>query len=282
MANSSRESETQTPSGKHLRLRAYLSQWWDELAHLDGPTLRSLKGLLTCPGQLAVDECDRPTREGASSKTVHPIRLYLTINIIFFFTSPWLNTEPSADFQFNLWQMKHGPVVQMQPALETWLIDRIESSGFDDTSYRVILDHTMSSQRGAVVFVFIPILGLASFLVYRRRRPFLVEHLILGTHLTSFFLASLLIVGLGARLTLLLPKAVTVILLVFWVLAWALWLSITFYRSVRAFHEVKNRWLSILLASWSLSALFAGTFVYLWALFIWTLFSLRGLQLVGS
>ena len=257
-----------------LRLRAFGARLWNALVQWDGATWRSLRRLVTAPGRSAADVFD-----GAGEPQVHPIRLYLAINVVFFFLAPWVNYS-GPDAVINVWYMEHEGVVQAIPALQATLDSAVERSGLEPSLFRLILDDRMKANQGAWVWLLIPILALASFMGSRKRRPFLVEHLVLATQLLSFFLVSLLAVSSVGRLALAMGPskpfwiATTAVVILVWVIGF----PCVVYKSLRSFLEI-GRIRGVLLTFWTGLALIGGTLFYLAVLFLVSIHGLRNLQL---
>lgn len=257
-----------------LRLRTFWGRWWNELVQLDAPTWRTLRRLLVSPGRLAEEHFD-PQGGGH----VHPIRLYLTINILFFFIAPWVNLSESG-FQLTVWHVEHRAAVAVMPPLGGALDAQIERSGIDEDLYKAVLDSRMQAQQGTLVWILIPFVALASFAVARRHRPYLVEHLVLATLLVSFFLATLLLVSIPARIFVEIGGMTGKVIAVVVLLAWALWLPTVLYRSLRVFFDA-GRFVAVLMSIWLSVALQVGVIVYIVFLCVGTMIGLRGLQSPG-
>ncbi len=271
------ENQLQTTESRHLRLGSYVSRWWQELVHLDGPTWRCFRALVFSPGALAAAQCEPEGTVRARRYPIHPIRIYLTVNVLFFLLIPWISAH-SGESSVKIWRLNHAEMTEDHPYLARLLERQIERSGAEDFIYTTIFDERMSSYQGALVLLAIPILGLASFLAFRGRRRYLVEHLVLATHLTSFFLISMLVFGLYARLLLQMAEhAISMLALAIGIFAWLFSIPATFYFSLRSFHEIENRLASLAFTAWMIVALFFGSWIYSQALFLLTLFSLRNL-----
>ncbi len=262
-----------------LRVRTYLTSWWHALTSLDGPTWRALRKLATAPGALSAEQLlptnGLPADGLPVGSRAHPIRLYLTANILFFLLAPWINSS-----HIGLWKTEHALVVQSQPALADLLSRAVERSGIEDRTYRAVLDLRMSAQQGALAWLLIPFLAFGSFAVCRRRRRFLVEHLVLATNLMSYLLLSLLLIGLIGRGLLLLgsqeaPVRVTLVVVI---LGWLGWSLRTSYKSLRFFFDL-SAGRAALLTLWQGAAFSLGFMIYLQALLLVSLISLRGLTL---
>ncbi|MEM6793241.1 MAG: DUF3667 domain-containing protein, partial [Acidobacteriota bacterium] len=80
-----------------LRLSTFALRCWHALTQLDGPMWLSLRRLLACPGRAAAEHF-----EPGSALRVHPFRLYLAVNVLFFFLAPRMNVN-DPDFTLNVW-----------------------------------------------------------------------------------------------------------------------------------------------------------------------------------
>lgn len=242
----------------------------------DGSTRRSFRRLLVSPGELTVQHLDGDL-DGAT-RHVHPIRLYLVINLLFFFLAPWVNSS-----NISVWKVQHQAIVQLQPALNDVVERAIAHSGVEDSKiFLAILDERLSAQQGALVWMLIPVLGLASFAVARRRRRYLVEHFVFATNLVSFFLVSLMAVGLSGRLVVAAVdrESQWLLLVLVPILAWMTWVWVAVYRSTKAFHDFKRRSVTALFTLWMGLALQLAFWLYLQALLVVTLLGLRDLSLL--
>lgn len=256
-----------------LELRSYLGHWWQEMVHLDGKVWTSLRLLLKSPGELAAAYLE-PHREGGARRVVHPVRLYLTVNIVFFFLAPWINSDRIA-----VWKVEHASVAALHPALDALLVRSIERSGLDGALFRVILDERMTASQGAWVFLLIPVVALAGFTIARRHRRYFVEHLVLATNLVSFVLVSVLGFSLALSAAILLeplPRVLATVAIVAF-LSWTIWIALTIYRSVRSFYALTRRWAAAAVSLWLGGACAAGMWIYFLVLFLTALLSLRGL-----
>ncbi|MEM8932258.1 MAG: hypothetical protein AAGE94_13840 [Acidobacteriota bacterium] len=225
------------------------------------------------PGQAAVEHFE-PT----GAPRVHPIRMYLVVNILFFFFAPWINlVEPGV--RLSAWAVDHTVSVALVPGLATAIDASAERAGIDAALYRRILDSRMQAQQGALLWVLIPVVAAASFAVTRRRRRYPVEHLVWATTMVSFFFLSMLLATAVSRIVLaVVPREGDWIQIVgIPLLVWLVWLVWTGYRSTRRFFEIGwfRSWLTLV---WLGSAGIVGTLLYLVLLCALSLFGLRGLQ----
>ncbi len=61
-----------------------------------------------------------------------------------------------------------------------------------------------------------------------------------------------------------------------------LWLPVTAYRSLRSFHGLASRPMTLAFTAWMAAAFAFGFWIYVQLLFLLTLFSLRDLSVAGS
>lgn len=275
------KSDVSSTPSEDLHLRNYLRRWLHTLIALDGPMWGTFRQLMSCPGKLAVEQLEsnkEPEPLGTRRRGVHPVRLYLTINVIFFLLAPWVNGS-----KMSVWQTQHWAVLEMQPAFVPVLNQAIAASKLDDGLFRLLLDLRMTGQQGAWVWMLIPCLALASFVFVRRRRPYAVEHLVLATNLISFFLVATLTLGLSGRCLAwwLPPGGDMPVIVIGVILAWFLAVAWTFTRSVKVFFDL-NLWRSILLAGWLGTAFSFGFWIYMQVLFLASLLRMQGIQPPGS
>lgn len=258
-----------------LSLRGFLSRWGQEILGWDGPFWRSLRQLMLSPGRLSKEQVDGTA---TADRPVHPVRLYLAINILFFFLAPWVNSA-----NVSVWSVRQAGIIQAQPALEVPLRRAIERSNASDEVFLAVLDERLAAQQGALVWLLVPAIGFASFAVSRRRRCYLVEHFVFATNFVSFLLVSLLALGLTVRLVVGLVGADTpwVVLALVPIVAWLVWLFMVTYRGAKQFHGFSGPWLTTVFTAWMGVALYLGVWLYLQALFLFTLIGLRDLHFPG-
>lgn len=259
-------------------MHAYLERWWQEIVRLDGKFWATFRTLVRSPGALSAAYFEPLEREG-HRPLVHPVRLYLTVNIVFFFLAPWLNSN-----HISVWRMDHRAVAELHPPLGEMLQRTIDGSGIEESLYRQIFDQRMVANQGALVFLLIPVLAVAAFAVCRRRRRYLVEHLVLATHLISFFVISVLTLGIVGRLIFALSPSdpiapVTMRAMSLATFAWLIWLPWTGYRSIKTFYALTRRRYAAALTLWLAVAFVVGLILYLDALFLTTYYGLRDLSL---
>lgn len=226
------------------------------LLHWDSRLWRALRELFFVPGSTA-----RLAVSGKeTSAGIHPVRLYLAANLIFFFLLPFLNDE-----SFTLIRTDVEVLVGMTPSYAAVLEGEAERAQLDPRDYRLRLDTWISSHQGAFVAILLPFLALLLRLFFGRRRRYFVEHLLFSTTYYTTFLLSFLMLGLLARIA----SMFSAVWLVLWLpLPWFLWMGWWMWRGQQRFYGV-GRWHSafVLPVTYlsSLLALIGYTQVLFWA-----------------
>jgi hypothetical protein len=131
----------QKADGAHLELWGMLREGVDEFLHLDGKIATTLKVLVSKPGQLTTDMV-----AGRRARYVSPIRLYVTLAIVYFF-----------------------------------LVAVTEGQDLDGRG-----DVFVARFQQVVLTLLMPVFALLTFFFYRARQPYFVAHLYHSLYLHSF------------------------------------------------------------------------------------------------
>ena len=144
-----------------------------ELFHVDGKIFNTLKLLFTRPGQLTLDFF-----EGRRARHVHPIRLFLLVGFAFFL---FARAIPLVDAGIAFGDRTNSKVVK----LEKLFAEK------GTTLDRVIADaHTRSAEWFKIIYtVAILCQGFGLWLIFRRKRPYLAENMVMVLHLACFNMA---------------------------------------------------------------------------------------------
>ena len=146
-----------------------------EFTHLNSSIFQTLKLLITKPGFLAKEYFS-----GRKSRYINPLRLYLTLSLVFFFALSLSSggivsiresakSEPTG-FLSNLVEEKAKTVNLESEALKQKIQDKAKT-----------LNAILSLSQ--VLFI-----GLAFMAIYYTSRQYYVEHLVLALYFVSFFL----------------------------------------------------------------------------------------------
>ncbi len=246
-----------------LSLRTYLRHFVHDFLGLRGRLWRSLRTLLLEPGVL--EQAALQPGELERHRLIHPARLYLLVNLLFFVLVPWFNTDIG-----TIWSMDGEALATLHPAYPALVEGQAAELGLDRATYMLLFDQRTGSSQGAFVVVMLPLFALLLWLMLRTRRRFFVEHLLLATTAFTVFLLLLMVLGVVGRLAIAIGggsgavgTAMAVALAV-WTLALCLWL----HRALRRYYRLA-RWSASLVAGPVFIAFLAPLFVYMHVLF-WT------------
>lgn len=169
-----------------LRVKHALQVAREEVFHLDGKLIRTLKLLFIQPGQLTVDYLD-----GRRKRHLKPVQLYLFCLAVYFIC----HTYGLLRLPYLVAQAKQGPLIQMTTekarrggqTLDQFLEER-----------DILFQETLKI---SYIIMDLAIFGPALFLLFRKQRPYLAQHLVMVLHFNSFvYLFGIIPVGIS-RLT---------------------------------------------------------------------------------
>jgi len=160
-------------------LRHYIDIVIDFLTHFDSKGYRSLAYLVAKPGFLSVEQL-----RGSRVRYAKPFSLFLSINVLYYLSVAAFGANTfTTPLSVQLNQNDYYPgfaARQVERRLQT---DKSNFAKFE-TKYNErtnVLSKTM-------IFLFIPIYAALFYGLFRTRRPYLVEHAVVATHLWSFIL----------------------------------------------------------------------------------------------
>ncbi len=168
-----------------ISLKTFLRQYLAEVFFLEGGLRTTLATLLGRPGKLSCEYCDGADQPHSR---ITPLRLYLGINLLFFFLIPLLNTEQFRMFSFNLDSLRAG-----NSWYQSLVEEQIEQCGLGETVYRERFDANLEYSKSAYFFLVVPLSALVLYATHSRRRRYFVEHLVFALHFFAFFLLALLL-----------------------------------------------------------------------------------------
>jgi hypothetical protein len=147
-----------------------------EAIHLDGRIFTTLKLLFTRPGQLTVDFL-----EGRRVRRIGPITLYLTTLALFaLLTAAW--TTPRSHFL----ELKTLAKTLGGAPLTHELEAKARSAGMTYEAYMDLRQERLAHLGRSVAMTLVAFNGLWLFLIFRKARPRLAEHLIMALDIASF------------------------------------------------------------------------------------------------
>jgi hypothetical protein len=155
-----------------MTLRQVVGVAVEETLDLDGKLPRTLLDLFFRPGRLTADYLD-----GRRQRHIRPIPLYLMCLALYFFFNHYAPV--------NL-----AMLVSQQPA-DSPLLQLVDGKAQDSGQTRTQFVAERDSRyrealKTANMILDLALLGPALFLLYRRQRPYLAQHLVMTLHLNSF------------------------------------------------------------------------------------------------
>ena len=164
-----------------LSLKHFFEHAFEAFAHFDSTILRTVRALLTSPGQLTVH-----WSEGRRKPFMPPVQLFLVCNVFYFLMhslAPWNTLTTDLDTHMN--GTKHS----------TFATDRVnkklQERGTDLEHYRLKFDAKSETQAKSLVILMVPLFALTVALVQIGLRRYFVEHLVFSLHFYAFFLVFL-------------------------------------------------------------------------------------------
>ncbi len=155
-----------------------------DVTSLDGKVLRSIRSLLSAPGDLTAAYFD-----GRRGRYTKPLSLFVALNVAFFFVVP----------HTGLLRENHALyLADGVPAHARALATHAAAAHVPAAVYAERFDARLAGYKQSMLLYLIPAFALAVLLTNQTtrlgRRRFAVEHVIFAIHTTTFFLVSALVV----------------------------------------------------------------------------------------
>lgn len=159
-----------------LSLKHQAEELLEGFTHFDNKFFRTVKLLVTKPGVLT-----RQFTAGVRVPYMKPFQLFIVCNLLFFFLQGKGNVF--AQGLLTYYEMEPYRWFGTAPA-----VDKITRSGMAFETLAMLFNTQVVTQSKAWIFVFVPVLTLASALLFVHKRRFFAEHLIFATHFFSFII----------------------------------------------------------------------------------------------
>jgi hypothetical protein len=155
-----------------LGARDFVHEATHETLHLDGKIVKTVKLLVSKPGQLTKDFV-----EGRRARYISPLRVYLTFSLLFFFLAA---VTPRGEGIIRVGTGRSATA----PA------DPADEKRADEIA------HVLETQLPRLMFLLMPAFGLLTLALYRRKLPYYVPHLYYSIHMHAFMFLLLSVVAL--------------------------------------------------------------------------------------
>lgn len=166
----------QTFHPHQLYLKHFAEETFEGFIHFDSKFFRTVKLLVTRPGQLSVDFA-----AGKRVMYMKPIPFFLVVNLIFFIL-PFRNmyTQGLETYtSFSNYTKYHTVELVKKDMART---------GLTFNEYKEVFDEQVKHLSKSYIFLYIPVYGVFFALLFWFRNKFFVEHLVFATHFMSFVL----------------------------------------------------------------------------------------------
>jgi hypothetical protein len=161
--------------GSDVSLHDFFHEAFEELAHVDGKLVQTLRLLLTKPGRLTKEFLD-----GRRARYVSPLRVYLTCSLLFFAVAAF---APGAERPFF-----HISRVAGEAGLDPASVQQLRDAA------TVRANHAIVHDLPRAMFGLMPAFGLLCWVLYRKARPFYAAHLYYSIHFHAFVFLVLTVV----------------------------------------------------------------------------------------
>lgn len=177
--------------GEKLHRRHEFALWhysreiFYQITHLDAKIFKTLALLVTSPGQLTEEYL-----LGRKKKYIRPIRLYLSLSMLYFFSFSFFDKAALLD-------IRHVVKFDYSGRLLAALAAKQQLGTLSDELFYRGLNQQLNNKIALLLFLAIFAYGLVFKLVFIAKKRYYVEHLIFCLHLMSFsFLRDILFLPL--------------------------------------------------------------------------------------
>lgn len=191
----------QKATSASVNVHHFVHEATHEFLHLDGKILRTLKLLVTKPGQLTVEFL-----EGRRARYISPLRVYLTFSLIFFTLAAILPRGLDGAVKVKSGETGLQGDTEFERRLEAGL-----SKAERDTD---LIGNAVMKHLPKVMFGLMPVFALITWLFYRKQRRFYIPHLYYSVHFHAFVFLVMSVYLLVNRAGVLKPVAAVLILTV--------------------------------------------------------------------
>lgn len=176
----------QRASERHYTLRHLGEELFETLFHADGRAIRTVRTLITRPGELTA-----AYMRGTRRPYIAPLQLFFLANVVFFVWVAITHTNMfSTPLQFHVNGAFYSDLAR--PLVESRLAARHVS--YDD--YARVFDHAATLQAKSLIILMIPMLAvLTAVITLPRRRP-AAQHVIFALHTMTAVLIMIMLISL--------------------------------------------------------------------------------------
>lgn len=160
-----------------LSFKHFLEETFEGLIHFDNKFLRTVKTLITKPGQLSIDYT-----EGRRVKYMKPVQFFLVVNLLFFFLI----------IGNNMYSLPLYNYVSFKPFTDYKTVqivkEKLSKTKLSAAEYEQVFNEKIKADSKEFILVFVPFYGLIFALLFFWKKKYFVEHLVFATHFVAFVL----------------------------------------------------------------------------------------------
>lgn len=168
-------------SDRHYTLRNFGDEVLETFTHLDGTLWRTLRTLLTRPGELTA-----AYMRGERLRYMKPLQLFVVVSIVHFFVAGHLGVR-TFDVPLRVQSRSYTGPARM---IARRLAER--NTTFD--AYAEKFDTVGTAQAKTLIIAMVPAFALLLALLELRKRRYALEHLVFGMHTYAALLTILILV----------------------------------------------------------------------------------------
>lgn len=157
-----------------LSLKHQAEELLEGFTHLDNKLFRTVKLLVARPGVLSCNYS-----RGLRVPYMKPFPLFIVCNLLFFLLQG----------KGNVFALGLYTYAKMDPYRwfgTTSVVNKTLAGGISMDALNLVFNAQVVTQSKALIFLFVPVLTLASALLFAHQRRLMAEHLIFATHFFSF------------------------------------------------------------------------------------------------
>ena len=161
---------------KHeLSVKHFFSETLESFFHFDNRFFRSLKLLITRPGQLSLNYV-----QGKRVSFMKPLQLFLVLNLCLFIT-------PGNPFSIPLYNyITYRPFTGY--GTKKIIADKIDKDKSNLNEYSIQFNEKIKSESKEFIFIYIPFYAFLFFLFFISSKRFFAEHLVFACHFMSIYI----------------------------------------------------------------------------------------------
>ncbi len=160
----------------------FLEQVVDGFTHFDSKFFKTVTTLLFRPGKLTVEYV-----EGRRVGYMKPIQIFIISTVLFYLAYPLAMSFYSNPEDIERGYENNRLANTFSFDMKTTIEQKQEEKGLERKEVLHEISREAAHTSKAWIFLFIPFFGLASFVFFRKKRPYFVQHLLFAMHGLSFY-----------------------------------------------------------------------------------------------